>query len=451
MDGSNLSAAQHGFGLAFNGSNSLVARLYTNSVGLPIYSYPAYTIALWVKGNFTNQLDRRIFSESSNTNNNALVNIGTDNAGTNSTVDIFIRNNDGGTPLNHRKSSLPAFDGNLHHIAWVDNNGYPKLYVDGVLDTNDFTYTRGVLTPNIMTLGGILRVTPGSFYAGVIDDAMVYRRALSGAEVQTIMTCGPFATPPIPAIAQSPANRTNFRDTSTTFSPLYDVCPPVQYQWYLGANPLPSETNPNLTLPSIQVNQAGDYTVVVSNGSGSATSVVATLTVINDRLPVARDNGVATPQNTAVTLSFVKILGNDSDADGDALTVTSVSATSTNGAAVTLTGTGILYTPVAGFTGVDRFSYTISDGHGGTATAFVDVMVVSGNLPSQNQVMLIQSGSSIVVRFAGIPGLSYSVQRSTDLQTWTPLAVRTIPNHGILEYEDTNPPVGSAFYRTVGQ
>ena len=71
---------------------------------------------------------------------------------------------------------------------------------------------------------------------------------------------------------------------------------------------------------------------------------------------------------------------NDSDPDGDALTVTAVSA-ATNGTVVLNTqpnpqNNTITFTPNAGYTGPASFSYTISDGRGGTATANVSLTVV---------------------------------------------------------------------------
>jgi hypothetical protein len=223
------------------------------------------------------------------------------------------------------------------------------------------------------------------------------------------------------------------------------------YQWYFGANRITDETNATLSIANVQLTHAGQYWVGVTNASGGSTSSVATLTVINTHLPVARDNGVATTQNTPVGLAFAKLLGNDSDSDGDTLTVIAVSATSTNGGTVTMTTTNVIYTPQAGFLGADLFTYTIGDGHTGTATANVNVLVVSGSLPTQNQIALIPSGSSVIVRFAGVPGHGYSVERSTDLISWTALGTQTAPLHGLIEFTDTNPPVGSAFYRTVGQ
>ena len=178
------------------------------------------------------------------------------------------------------------------------------------------------------------------------------------------------------------------------------------------------------------------------------TSMPCTFTVTVNRAPVALDNGGATRQNTSMLIARGKLLANDTDADGDPLTVTGVSATSTNGGIVVLGATHVTYTPVPGFTGVDRFSYTISDGRGGTATADVEVLVVSGNLPSLNQVSITVAGGFVTVRFAGIPGNTYVIERSVDLMTWTPATTVVAPLHGIIEYTE---PVGmpAAFFRTV--
>lgn len=449
MDGSNLGGGLRGNSLTFNGTNSLAARIHTNSAGLPIYSYPAYTVALWVKGNFTNQLDRRVFSESSNTNNAPLLNIGTDNAGTNSTVDIFIRNNDNTTVINHRKSIRPAFDGNWHHIAWVDNNGAARLYVDGVLDVTDFSYIRGTLTPNITSLGGILRATPGSWFGGMIDDVVLYRRSLEAGEIVTVMQCGPTVSGPLPVISQQPQSRTNSLGTLASFS--VAVTEPVfaTYQWFFESALLTGATNASLTGVTANALTVGGYSVVAANCFGSTTSAVAVLTV--NLPPVAGDNGATATQDKPIGILLAKLLANDSDPEGDPIAIVSVSAMSTNGGAVTLTSTNVIYAPVPGFAGTDRFSYTIVDSFGGTATAQVEVLVAAGNLPSGNKVSLeVLAGGSVRVRFAGVPGRPYTVQRATDVQgPWMTADTLTAPLHGIIEYVDASPPQPTAFYRTT--
>ena len=61
--------------------------------------------------------------------------------------------------------------------------------------------------------------------------------------------------------------------------------------------------------------------------------------------------------------------GNDSDLDGDPLTVTAV-GNPTHGTAV-IEGGNVRYTPDANYNGGDSFTYTISDGNGGTDSASV--------------------------------------------------------------------------------
>ena len=96
--------------------------------------------------------------------------------------------------------------------------------------------------------------------------------------------------------------------------------------------------------------------------------------------PVANaDSGFVTPENTPLTIATSSLLANDTDPQGYALSVTSVApiAGTTQGT-VSLSGSTITYTPPsATFTGADSFGYTISDGHGGTASATVALNVTT--------------------------------------------------------------------------
>jgi large repetitive protein len=67
------------------------------------------------------------------------------------------------------------------------------------------------------------------------------------------------------------------------------------------------------------------------------------------------------------------VLANDSDRDGDALTITSV--TQPRNASITIApgGKSLLYTPVNCFVS-NTFTYSISDGKGGTAVATVTLI-----------------------------------------------------------------------------
>lgn len=65
--------------------------------------------------------------------------------------------------------------------------------------------------------------------------------------------------------------------------------------------------------------------------------------------------------------------------DGDALTLTAVSTPQFGTA--TINGQSVVYTPNAGFTGVDTFTYFVSDGKGGKAAGTVTI-TVTGDTPS---------------------------------------------------------------------
>jgi hypothetical protein len=118
----------------------------------------------------------------------------------------------------------------------------------------------------------------------------------------------------------------------------------------------------------------------------------------------------------------------------------------------TFNSTHITYTPATDYVGSDAFTYTISDGRGGVATATITVQVYSAEAATPNMLPIVMNGSIPTVRFAGIPGFTYTLERTQNLSpaAWQAIGgTITVPANGIAEYPDTTAPVGSAFYRTV--
>ena len=114
-----------------------------------------------------------------------------------------------------------------------------------------------------------------------------------------------------------------------------------------------------------------DYTV--SDGNGGFDTATVSVLVSANTPPVAGDDAAVTDEDTPV---YIPILDNDSDADGDELTV--ALGDPSNGSVV-FDGEGYLYTPDADFNGDDSFTYTISDGNGGSDTATVSITVNAVN------------------------------------------------------------------------
>ncbi|GAB4071060.1 cadherin-like domain-containing protein [Ancylobacter sonchi] len=94
--------------------------------------------------------------------------------------------------------------------------------------------------------------------------------------------------------------------------------------------------------------------------------------------PVAADDeGFTARAGQVLTLAAALLLANDTDANADALHILSVA--DAVGGTVSLDADGnVVFTPAAGFEGTASFSYTVTDGKGGTSTASVELDVVSG-------------------------------------------------------------------------
>jgi hypothetical protein len=124
------------------------------------------------------------------------------------------------------------------------------------------------------------------------------------------------------------------------------------------------------------------FSYSISNGHGGSASANVILIVQPPLPPVARDDTATTPYLTPVVID---VLANDTDPNGFFLSVTSVGV-ATNGTAKIVPGGAVSYTPQAGFVGTDSFEYSISDGHGGIASANVTVTVQppGGSLTAQN-------------------------------------------------------------------
>ena len=91
--------------------------------------------------------------------------------------------------------------------------------------------------------------------------------------------------------------------------------------------------------------------------------------------PVAVDDAATTGEEAAVT---VNVLANDSDVDGDTLIVSAIGAAG-HGTIVRNADNTITYTSAANYSGPDSFSYTITDGRGGSDTATVTITVTPVN------------------------------------------------------------------------
>lgn len=197
----------------------------------------------------------------------------------------------------------------------------------------------------------------------------------------------------------------------------------------------------------------GTHTVVAeyagdANFTGT-TNALASNQVINTP-PVAGNDTIQRSPTTSVKVRLTTLLANDSDADNDTLTPV-VSTTSANGASIRVSGGWVFYTPPAGFTNADSFTYTITDGRGGSAVGTVTVAILVDNSQSQNLVITPLGGNQYRIDGSGIPGRTYRLQFSdTAPFTWQDLpgASLTADSVGRFQFTDTST-APTRFYRSV--
>ncbi|GAB5388064.1 MAG: tandem-95 repeat protein [Alphaproteobacteria bacterium] len=123
--------------------------------------------------------------------------------------------------------------------------------------------------------------------------------------------------------------------------------------------------------PDPDFNGSDSFTYQVSDGNGGVDAGTVTVTVspVNDA-PTGVDDAAQTDADTTVSGN---VLVNDTDPENDALSASLLTGAS-NGSVVVTQGGSFVYTPDAGFSGTDSFSYTVSDGSL-TDTATVTVTV----------------------------------------------------------------------------
>ena len=229
-------------------------------------------------------------------------------------------------------SIAPSFriiDTNIfHHIVWTRTGYNSALYADGTILANcnclgSFSTGRFQFTGSA-TIGAA--ANGKSSFIGAIDELAVFNRVLSSNEVQSLYNAhgsGKCGSPFAPSIRTQPLGHRAFIGAAATFSTAAMGTPPFSYQWSFNHVPLVNATNCSLALNNVQTNQAGSYSVVITNATGSVTSRDAVLAVVP--LPV---DCMTSPTNL---IHWWQAEGNASDSLGTANGIVSSGVTYISG------------------------------------------------------------------------------------------------------------------------
>jgi hypothetical protein len=178
-------------------------------------------------------------------------------------------------------SFLTLSDSVWNFVALVVQPTEADLYVVDSTNASDFTGATNYVSAAVQDFAGTTLIGDDSGetnFNGSIAQVAIFNRALGEGEVYSeyaaaVGGLGPqiFRSPAAPA-------GTVFAGDTDTLSVDAGGTPPLSYTWYSATGPIPGATNGTLTQVFGATN-AGNYTVVVSNSYGSATSGVATISV----------------------------------------------------------------------------------------------------------------------------------------------------------------------------
>lgn len=110
-----------------------------------------------------------------------------------------------------------------------------------------------------------------------------------------------------PGISTQPASQTVNAGSNVSFNVAAGGTPPLSYQWYKNGSPVAGANSDKLSLQGVQDDDAGSYTVSVSNGAGSLTSTPATLTVVTP--PTVTTQPASQTVNAGQTATFTVAAG----------------------------------------------------------------------------------------------------------------------------------------------
>ncbi|HEV2210475.1 MAG TPA: LamG-like jellyroll fold domain-containing protein [Verrucomicrobiae bacterium] len=213
----------------------------------------------------------------------------------------------------------------FHHIAVTKSGSNVVLFIDGVPEQMP-PFDPGFVFNGTFCIGtrGSDHVTS---FLGLVDEASVYDRALSATEIQSIYSAGgagKCAVPLVPVITSQPTNVTVSVGGTATFSVAATGNAPIFYQWQFSGQPLTNETSAALVLTDVQLSDAGNYAVLVSNAAGSVLSSNAVLAVLANptNCTSAPDGLISWWRSEGNALDFVSgndgtLLGNTASGPGE--------------------------------------------------------------------------------------------------------------------------------------
>lgn len=136
--------------------------------------------------------------------------------------------------------------------------------------------------------------------------------------------------------------------------------------------------------PNAGFNGTDSFTYKANNGTTDSSAATVTITVkaASNQPPQAQDDSYSTDQDQTLDVSAANgVLANDTDPAGNPLTVSVLDSDTANGTLQLFTDGSFTYTPDAGFSGTDSFTYKANNGTTDSNAATVQININSVTQP----------------------------------------------------------------------
>lgn len=191
-------------------------------------------------------------------------------------------------------TTTPIELGKWYHLAMTYDGNALKLYLNGVLESISPYRARVRTGQQPLYIGG----ERGDWlFNGLIDEITLYKEPLSAEQIASIFAAGQAGKCDGPFIVSHPRSQVGFWGKEVTFSVTADGDAPLTYYWRKDGVSIQASNLPSLTLTNLQMTDAGLYSVIVSNRTGTALSKAATLTM--------NPAGVSSALYTGITIDGV--------------------------------------------------------------------------------------------------------------------------------------------------
>lgn len=227
-----------------------------------------------------------------------------------------------------------------------------------------------------------------------------------------------------PNILANPAGQSVSGGATATFTVTATGIGTPTYQWLFNGSPLSGQTGASLTINSANANNAGSYSVIVSNSAGVVTSSVAALAVGNTAPTFAPVSNQTV--NVGANVSVANVA---TDPDVPAQTLSYSLLTGPAGSAVDGSG-NFTWRPAVSFAGTSNIvQVVVTDNGTPNLSATNSFSVIVNPLAAPSVTATTYAGGVFSVTISGQNGPDYELQSTTNLSggTWVDVVTASSP------------------------